>query len=78
MRYLSPRYQKKYTATFDKLIASTDGQPGPAKQTSAVVKATVRSVGVVDSEADVAKVLVFVDQATTKDGGSPEVLAEPG
>ena len=66
MRYLSPEYQKEYTATFDKLIASTDGQPGPAKQTSAVVKATVRSVGVVDSESDVAKVIVFIDQATTQ------------
>jgi Mce-associated membrane protein len=72
VRYLSPRYQKEYTATFDKLIASTDGQPGPAKQTSAVVKATVRSVGVVDSESDVAKVIVFIDQATTKDGGTPK------
>ena len=72
VRYLSPKYQKEYTATFDKLIASTDGQPGPAKQTSAVVKATVRSVGVVDSESDVAKVIVFIDQATTKDGGTPK------
>jgi len=72
VRYLSPQYQKEYTATFDKLIASTDGRPGPAKQTSAVVKATVRSVGVVDSESDVAKVIVFIDQATTKDGGTPK------
>ncbi len=72
VRYLSPKYQKEYTATFDKLIASTDGRPGPAKQTSAVVKATVRSVGVVDSESDVAKVIVFIDQATTKDGGTPK------
>ena len=72
VRYLSPQYQKEYTATFDKLIASTDGRPGPAKQTSAVVKATVRSVGVVDSESDVAKVIVFIDQATTKDGGAPK------
>jgi Mce-associated membrane protein len=72
VRYLSPQYQKEYTATFDKLIASTDGQPGPAKQTSAVVKATVRSVGVVDSESDVAKVIVFIDQATTKGGGTPK------
>lgn len=72
VRYLSPRYQKEYTATFDKLIASTDGRPGPAKQTSAVVKATVRSVGVVDSESDVAKVIVFIDQATTKNGGTPK------
>jgi Mce-associated membrane protein len=72
VRYLSPRYQKEYTATFDKVIASTDGRPGPAKQTSAVVKATVRSVGVVDSESDVAKVIVFIDQATTKDGGAPK------
>jgi len=37
-----------------------------------VVKATVRSVGVVDSESDVAKVIVFIDQATTKDGGAPK------
>jgi hypothetical protein len=72
VRYLSPKYQKEYTATFDKLIASNDGRPGPAKQTSAVVKATVRSVGVVDSEPDVAKVVVFVDQATTKGGGTPK------
>ena len=72
VRYLSPRYQKEYTATFDKLIASTDGRPGPAKQTSAVVKATVRSVGVVDSESDVAKVIVFIDQATTKASGTPK------
>ena len=72
VRYLSPQYQKEYTATFDKLIASTDGRPGPAKQTSAVVKATVRSVGVVDSKSDVAKVIVFIDQATTKDGGAPK------
>jgi Mce-associated membrane protein len=72
VRYLSPKYQKEYTATFDKLIASTDGRPGPAKQTSAVVKATVRSVGVVDSESDVAKVIVFIDQATTKNGGTPK------
>jgi Mce-associated membrane protein len=71
-RFLSPTYKKEYTATFDKLIASQGGKPGAAEQTSAVVKATVRSVGVVDAETDVAKVIVFVDQATTKNGGAPK------
>ena len=28
VRYLSPKYKKEYTATFDKLIASADGQAG--------------------------------------------------
>jgi Mce-associated membrane protein len=72
VRFLSPSYKKEYTATFDKLIASQGGKPGAAQQTSAVVKATVRSVGVVDAETDVAKVIVFVDQATTKSGGAPK------
>jgi Mce-associated membrane protein len=71
-RFLSSKYRKEYTATFNKLIESSGSNPGPAEQTKAVVKATVENIGVVDAETGVAKVIVFLNQATVKDGGTPK------
>jgi Mce-associated membrane protein len=71
-RFLSGKYKKEYTTTFNKLIESTGSTPGPAEQTKAVVKATISDIGVVDAEPDVAKVIVFLNQATVKAGGTPK------
>ncbi len=71
-RFLSGKYKKEYVATFDKLIQSSGSNPGPAEQTKAVVTATIVNIGVVDAEPDVAKVIVFLNQATVKDGGTPK------
>ncbi|MDQ6641640.1 MAG: J domain-containing protein [Actinomycetota bacterium] len=71
-RYLSPKYRKEYIATFDKLIQSSGSNPGPAEQTKAVVTANVQNIGVVDAEADVARVIVFLDQSTVKAAGTPK------
>lgn len=71
-RFLSGKYKKEYVATFDKLIQSSGSNPGPAEQTKAVVTATIVNIGVVDAEPGVAKVIVFLNQATVKDGGTPK------
>ncbi|MEP6815183.1 MAG: DnaJ domain-containing protein [Marmoricola sp.] len=71
-RFLNGKYKREYTTTFNKLVMGTTANPGPALQTKAVVKGTVVNIGVVDAEPGVAKVIVFLDQATVKGGGTPK------
>ncbi len=72
-QFLTPRYKKEYTATFDKLIESTGTTPGPAEQTKAVVTATVENIGVVRAEPGQVRVIAFLNQSTTKAGGTPQL-----
>ena len=71
-RFRNGKYKREYTTTFNKLVMGTTANPGPALQTKAVVKGTVVNIGVVDAEPGVAKVIVFLDQATVKGGGTPK------
>jgi Mce-associated membrane protein len=70
-RFLSAKYKKEYTTTFDKLVMGTDANPGPASQAKAVVKGTVQDIGVVRAEDGRVRVIAFTNQSTTKDGGTP-------
>ncbi|MCW2757067.1 MAG: dnaJ 1 [Nocardioidaceae bacterium] len=70
-RFLSQKYAKEYTATFDKLINGTAGQPGPATQAKAVVKASVEDIGVVSAQDGRVRLVVFLNQTTSKDGAAP-------
>lgn len=72
--FLSPAYAKQYDKTFRLLENDASGNPGAAVQTKAVVKADVIGSGVVDAEADKARVLVFVDQTAQKAGQDPQIF----
>jgi Mce-associated membrane protein len=67
-RYLTPKYRKEYTRTFDKLV-----RPNAAKL-KAHVEADVKATGVTHADADRVSVLLFVDQVTTStaNGGEPQ------
>ncbi|WP_188779342.1 J domain-containing protein [Marmoricola endophyticus] len=70
--FLSDKYRKEYTSTFDQLIEqSGTGDPGPAAKTQAVVKASVQNVGVAAADPDRVRLVVFLNQTTTKAGGDP-------
>lgn len=72
VRFLSASYRKEYSTTFDQLIESTTpGQPGPAEKTKAVVKADVTNVAIANDEPDRVRLVVFLNQSTSKDGGDP-------
>ncbi len=73
VRFMTPRYKREYTATFNKLITSTTSKPGPAVQTKAVVKASVENVGVVSAQTDRVRVIVFLNQTTAKGSAAPEL-----
>jgi Mce-associated membrane protein len=72
--YMDPTFAKKYLRNFDALEKQKDGTPGLAVQTKAVVTASVQSSGVVDAEADLARVLVFVNVVSRKAGGDPQIF----
>ena len=72
--YMTPEFGKKYLRNFDALKVQKDGTPGLAVQTKAVVSATVQSSGVVDAQAGVARVLVFVNLTSRKAGGDPQIF----
>lgn len=72
--YLTSQFAKKYLETFRLLEKNKDGSPGAAVQTKTVVKANVAGSGVVDAQADQARVLVYVDQTSDKEGADPQVF----
>lgn len=75
-KLLTDSYRKKYLETFATLERSKDGQPGVAVASKTTVKATVLGSGVidVDAEADVARVLVYANQVSTRPGAQPQVF----
>lgn len=73
VRFMTPRYKREYTTTFDKLITSSDSRPGPAVQTKAVVRASVENVGVVSAQTDRVRVIAFLNQTTAKGSTAPEL-----
>jgi Mce-associated membrane protein len=75
-RYLTPRYKQKnhFGATYRLLARGKDGKPGPAVTTKTVVTAHVLGTAVVDAAPDLARVLVFVNQSSTKGGKDPVIF----
>ena len=74
-RFLTPAYRKQYLKNFDDLLTKgPDGTPGPAVKTQAVVKADVLDTGVVDAESDRVRVIVFVNQTSTKGTAEPTIF----
>lgn len=75
-KLLTDSYRKKYLETFATLERAKDGQPGVAVASKTTVKATVLGSGVidVDAEADVARVLVYANQVSTRPGAQPQVF----
>lgn len=76
-RFLTPAYRKQYLKNFDDLLTKgPDGTPGPAVKTQAVVKADVLDTGVVDAESDRVRVVVFVNQSSTKGTAEPTIFQD--
>lgn len=75
-RFLTDHYQrqKHFAATYRLLARGKDGKPGPAVTTRTVVTAHVLGSAVVDAAPGLARVLVFVNQTSTKDGKNPVVF----
>jgi len=75
-RYLTAHYKQKnhFDATYQLLARGKDGKPGPAVTTKTVVTAHVLGTAVVDAAPDLARVLVFVNQSSTKSGKDPVVF----
>ncbi len=72
--FLTDSFRKDYLKNFSLLEKQKDGSPGAAVQTKAVVTTSVPGSGVMDAEADVVRVLVFVNQTSTKPGKQPQVF----
>lgn len=72
--YLTPSFKKKYLANFALLEKQKDGSPGAAVQSKTVVASTVLGSGLVDVQPGVARVLVFVNQLSTKPGQDPQIF----
>ena len=73
-RYLTGAFKGTYLKNFALLEKQEDGTAGAAVQTKAVVKATVTGTGVIDADADRARVLVFVNQVSQKQGADPQIF----
>jgi Mce-associated membrane protein len=72
--YLSDSFRKTYLKNFSLLEKQKDGSPGAAVQTKTVVTASVVGSGVMDAEPDVVRVLVYVNQTSTKPGKDPQIF----
>lgn len=74
--YLTARYKQKnhFARTYRLLRVGPNGQPGPAVSTKTVVTAHVLGTAVVDAAPDLARVLVFVNQTSTKTGKEPVIF----
>jgi Mce-associated membrane protein len=74
--YLTARYKQKnhFARTYRLLRVGPNGQPGPAVSTKTVVTAHVLGTAVVDAAPDLARVLVFVNQTSTKTGKDPVIF----
>lgn len=75
-RYLTGGFKKQYLDNFTLLEKQADGTAGAAVQSKAVVKASVEGSGVVDvsSSGKTARVLVFVNQVSEKEGADPQIF----
>ncbi len=75
-RYLTGGFKKQYLDNFTLLERQADGTAGAAVQSKAVVKASVEGSGVVDvsSSGKTARVLVFVNQVSEKQGADPQIF----
>lgn len=73
VQFLTPAYAKQYVKTFSLLTQGPNGTPGGAEKTQAVVTASVLTTGVVDSNSNTVRVLVFVNQSSVK-GSSPAAI----
>jgi Mce-associated membrane protein len=72
--YLTDSYGKEYLKVYTTLEKQKDGAPGLAVQTKAVVKASVLGSGVVDADEDTVRVVVYVNQNSTKAGAEPQIF----
>jgi Mce-associated membrane protein len=72
--YLTSSFAKKYLQTFRLLEKNKDGSPGAAVQTKTVVSANAMGSGVVDASENKARVLVYVNQTSRKEGADPQVF----
>lgn len=74
--YLTGDFKAEYAKNFQLLSEQEDGTPGAAVQTKAVVQAQAVGSGVVDVDRDgrTARVLVFVNQTSEKEGQEPQVF----
>ncbi len=72
--FLSDSFRKTYLKNFSLLEKQKDGSPGAAVQTKTVVTASVLGSGVMDAEPGVVRVLVYVNQTSTKPGKDPQIF----
>ena len=76
-QFLTPAYRAQYLKNFNDLLTKgPDGSPGPAVKTQAVVKADVLDTGVVDAARDRVRVIVFVNQSSTKGTAAPTIFQD--
>lgn len=75
-RFLTGDFKDSYLESFTLLEEQADGSEGPAVQSQAVVQAQAMGSGVVDVSDDAreARVLVFVNQTSEKQGQDPQVF----
>jgi Mce-associated membrane protein len=73
-QYVTDSFGKEYLKNFTQLEKQKDGSPGLAVQSKTVVTANVAGSGVVDAEDGVARVLVYVNQTSTKADGKPQIF----
>jgi Mce-associated membrane protein len=72
--YLTDGFKKKYLKNFTLLEKQPDGTPGAAVQTKTVVTSSVLGSGVMDAQADKVRVLVYVNQVSTRPGRDPQIF----
>jgi Mce-associated membrane protein len=72
--YLTNDFKTKYLKNFSLLEKQRDGTPGAAIQTKTVVTSSVLGSGVMDAEENVVRVLVYVNQTSTRPGKDPQIF----
>jgi Mce-associated membrane protein len=72
--YLTPAFRTEYLKNFTLLEKQKDGTPGAAIQTKTAVTSSVLGSGVMDAEDGVARVLVYVNQVSTRPGKDPQIF----
>jgi Mce-associated membrane protein len=72
--YLTSDFRKKYLENFTLLEKQKDGTPGAAVQTKTVVTSSVLGSGVMDDDDGVVRVLVYVNQTSTRPGRDPQIF----
>ncbi|MCW2761432.1 MAG: hypothetical protein JWR85_1633 [Marmoricola sp.] len=72
--YLTDDFRTKYLKNFTLLEKQKDGTPGAAVQSKTVVTSSVLGSGVMDAEDGVVRVLVYVNQVSTRPGADPQIF----